>query len=67
MRKVVDIRKDAMLTQKEFSKALGVSVACIQRWEQNKNEPSLRYKRKIVDFCKTNNIEYSEVDNEEIQ
>ena len=58
MRKITDIRTDAMLTQKEFATALGVSVGAVQRWEQEACDISLRHKRKIVDFCKTNNIKF---------
>lgn len=51
------IREKVLLTQREFAKELGISLGIVQRWEQGKNEPSLRYKRKLVEFCKANGIE----------
>ena len=55
--KVKEIRQKVMLTQKEFANVLNISLAVVQNWEQGKNEPSLRYKRKLVEFCKANGIE----------
>ena len=54
--KIQDIRIALMFTQKEFAERLGVSLGIVQRWEQG-YEPSLRYKRKLVEFCKANGIE----------
>ena len=54
---VRDIRQKALLTQREFAEKIGASLGIVQRWEQGKNEPSLRYKRKLVEFCKANGIE----------
>lgn len=53
---IKNIRFKAMLTQEEFSKNLGVSIGIVRRWEQG-YEPSLRYKRKLVEFCEVNGIE----------
>ena len=55
--KLKEIREKLMLTQQEFAKAVGVSYKAMQNWEQGKNNPSLRYKRKLVEFCKANGIE----------
>lgn len=55
--KVKEIREKVMLTQKEFAEELKISLGVVQRWEQGINEPSLRYKRKLVEFCKVNGIE----------
>ena len=52
------IREKALVTQKEFAKALGVSIGIVKRWEKNENQPSLRYKRRLIQFCKENGIEY---------
>lgn len=54
---IKEIREKTLLTQREFAKELNISLGIVQRWEQNKNEPSLRYKRKIIEFCKSKNIE----------
>ena len=48
---IKEIRQKALLTQKEFADVLGVSVGIVQRWEKG-FEPSFRYKRKILEFCK---------------
>lgn len=58
MKKIIDIRTASMMTQKEFAKALGVSVSTVQGWEYGANGISLRCARKIIDFCKANNINY---------
>lgn len=60
MRKIIDIRTDAMLTQKEFATALGVSLGAVQSWEQETAGISLRYARKIVEFCKAKHIKYKD-------
>lgn len=54
---IKNIREKALLTQQEFAKELDVSYSVVQKWEQNKLKPSLRYKRRIVEFCKKNGIE----------
>lgn len=53
---IKQIRTKLLLTQQEFAYELGLSIVSIQRWESGKSEPSLRNKRKIIDFCKNNNI-----------
>lgn len=58
MDSITEIRTTAMLTQKEFADALGVNLTSVQHWEQGKANPSLRNKRKIVDFCKEYKIKY---------
>lgn len=51
------IRTTAMLTQMDFAKEIGVSYVTIAKWEKNKAEPSLRHKRKIIEFAIDNGIE----------
>jgi DNA-binding transcriptional regulator YiaG len=55
--KVKEIRQKLMLTQKEFADELKISLGVVQRWEQGINEPSLRYKRKLVEYCKSKGFE----------
>ena len=54
------IREQALLTQKEFANELNVSLGIVKYWEQNNKEPNLRYKRRVVEFCKKNNIDMGE-------
>lgn len=52
----LEIRNKLLLTQYEFAKLLGVSFATVNRWENDKYEPSMKDKRKIKEFCVKNNI-----------
>lgn len=58
--KVKQIREKALLTQQEFAKEIGVSIATVQSWEQKNITPSFKFKRKIIDFCKEKKIKYEE-------
>ena len=57
------IRKKAILTKEEFAKKLNISMMTLYRWETGKNEPSYIAQRKIINFCKENNIDLTEFDN----
>lgn len=54
---IKEIREKAFLTQELFAKKIGVSVVSVQKWEWGKSNPSLRNAKKIVEFCKENNVE----------
>lgn len=59
------LRNKLLLTQAEFAELLGVSFESVNRWENSKNEPTMKMKRKIVQLCNENNIAYeSEATNE---
>lgn len=59
------IREKLFLTQVELADLLGVSFETVNRWENNKFQPSMKLKRKISEICKENDIEYKcEVNNE---
>jgi DNA-binding transcriptional regulator YiaG len=47
----LDIRNKLFLTQYEFARLLGVSFATVNRWENDKYEPSMKDKRKIKGIC----------------
>lgn len=51
------IRLSLFLTQEQMAEKLGVFVTTYQRWEWGVNVISLRNQRKIVQFCKENNID----------
>ena len=38
------------LTQSEFAKELGVSIASVARWETGENEPTMKIKRRLNDL-----------------
>lgn len=50
------IREKAFVTQSDFAKEIGVSIVSVQKWEWGQSKPSLRNTKKIVEFCKKNNI-----------
>lgn len=53
---IKQIRTELLLTQQEFADELGLSIVSIQRWESGKSKPSMKHKRKIIDFCNNKNI-----------
>ncbi|MEA4821092.1 MAG: helix-turn-helix transcriptional regulator [Erysipelotrichales bacterium] len=46
------LRIKMLLTQQEFADRLGVSFETINRWENNKNEPTMKYKRELSSLFK---------------
>ena len=42
---VKKLRNKMFLTQSEFAKELGVSIASVARWETSENEPTMKIKR----------------------
>lgn len=44
------------MTQAEFGEAIGVHVETVRAWEIGKFSPSLKNKRKIVEFCREHGI-----------
>ena len=53
---IKEIRNRLFLTQEELAKALDVSFATVNRWENKIFEPSMKDKRKIKEFCDKNDI-----------
>jgi len=41
------LRNKMFLTQTEFAKELGVSIASVARWETGENEPTIKIKKKL--------------------
>ena len=41
------LRNKMFLTQTEFAKELGVSIASVARWETGENEPTMKVKKKL--------------------
>ena len=44
------LRNKMFLTQTEFAKELGVSLASVARWETGENEPTMKIKKKLNDL-----------------
>ena len=44
---VKKLRNKMFLTQSEFAKELGVSIASVARWETGENEPTMKVKKKL--------------------
>jgi DNA-binding helix-turn-helix protein len=44
------LRNKMLLTQSEFAKMLGVSLASVARWELGENEPTMKVKRKLKEL-----------------
>ncbi|MFA6987569.1 MAG: helix-turn-helix transcriptional regulator [Acholeplasmataceae bacterium] len=55
------IREKKLLTQMELADILHVSFTTISRWESGKFEPTMKIKRKIIEYCAKNNINVEDV------
>lgn len=53
------IRINSLLSQIEFAEALGVSFSTVNRWENDKVTPNFQTIKRIRDFCKLNNTEFT--------
>lgn len=54
------LRNKMLLTQSEFAKELGVSIASVARWETGENKPTMKVKRKLAPLFEKYNIEVGE-------
>ena len=57
--KVRFVRKQLGLTQVDLASALGVSFATVNRWENDRANPSLLAQKAFNDFCESSFIEFS--------
>ena len=53
---IKDLRDKLLLSQVEMANLLGVAFASVNRWENGKNEPTIKAKRKIKELCVQNGI-----------
>lgn len=51
------VRLQLHLSQTEFGEKLGVSFTTVNRWENNKSEPSYKAIRAFEQLCKENGIQ----------
>ncbi|QWC00217.1 helix-turn-helix domain-containing protein [Mycoplasmatota bacterium] len=62
--KLVFARAKLDLSQSELAKELNVSLPTISRWENGKVNPTKKAKVVFMQFCRKNNIEIGEEDND---
>ena len=60
LEKVKFVRKKLYLSQTALAKAIGVSFPTINRWENGHTIPNLVLQAKFEDFCKENDIQFTE-------
>lgn len=58
--KIKQTRRKLYLSQAALAKAVGVSFASINRWENGIREPNLVQETKFLDFCKAQGITFEE-------
>lgn len=51
------LREKLLFSQTDLAKALGVSYVSVNRWENGKNLPSYKAKRKIKALCEKEEID----------
>lgn len=56
------LREKLLLSQTEMADLLGVSFVSVNRWENDKNKPTIKAKRKIKELCIKNGIEFDIVE-----
>lgn len=52
------IRLNSLMSQIEFSEAVGVSFSTVNRWENDKAAPNFQTIKRIRDFCDSHNIDF---------
>lgn len=53
---VKKVRVDLNISQEDLARALDISFATVNRWENGKTEPNRLTKKVFYDFCVQNNI-----------
>ena len=56
--KVKQVRYELCMTQEDMARKLGVSFATVNRWENNRTEPSHMAVKCFLDFCAQNKIKF---------
>ena len=54
--RIKKLRETLLITQKELAELLSVSVVTVNRWENNRFEPTMKEKRKLVKLFKDNGV-----------
>lgn len=55
---IKEIRKQCIMSQVDFAKALGVSFSTVNRWETGKTLPTYKTMKNIEMFCIQYNIDF---------
>ena len=63
-KEIKKLRQKCFLSQEAFAKELGVSFSSINRWEGGKSQPNISAMKKIVNFCNSNNLDFSNLEKE---
>jgi DNA-binding XRE family transcriptional regulator len=53
---IIELRQKLLITQTELAKIVGVSYPSINRYENNKYEPTMKMKRKLMTLFKSNGV-----------
>ncbi len=56
------IRQKSFLSQEAFARELGVSFSSINRWECGKSRPNLSAMKKLKDYCESNNVDFTSLE-----
>lgn len=54
---VKHVRTELNISQEELARALSVSFATVNRWENGKSNPNRLTKKVFLEFCDKNNID----------
>lgn len=54
---IIKLRNKLIFSQTELVDLLGISFSTVNRWKKGHHEPTIKVKRKIVEFCKQNKID----------
>lgn len=53
------VRKQLGITQEQLARELDISFSTINRWENGHTSPSKLAKRRLLEFCRNNNLDTS--------
>lgn len=56
------VRQRTFLTQEEFAKKIDVAFSTVNRWEGGKSKPNLTAMKNIKEFCLSNEIDFSNLE-----
>jgi transcriptional regulator with XRE-family HTH domain len=62
--RIVSLRKQHSLSQRDIAQALGITDQTVSNWEQGRNEPRLTI-RQVVLLCRILNCSLTDLDNGE--
>ncbi|MDR2090712.1 MAG: helix-turn-helix domain-containing protein [Clostridiales bacterium] len=54
--KVIAVRGELYMSQKQLADEIGVSFSTVNRWEQERHAPSFLAQKRFEDYCKKKGI-----------